>query len=145
MKNFQKILLAEDNPKYAELILLALQQSNLLNDVVRVKNGAEALDYLYKRGEFSGRNDDNPIGKSLIDLKMPKVDGLQVIKQIKSDENLRTIPTVVLTSSREEQDLIEGYKLGINAYVVKPVEYEKFADTVKNLGVFWALINEPPV
>ncbi len=144
MKNFQKILLAEDNPKDAELILLALQQSNLLNDVVRVKNGAEALDYLYKRGEFSGRNDDNPI-VALIDLKMPKVDGLQVIKQIKSDENLRTIPTVVLTSSREEQDLIEGYKLGINAYVVKPVEYEKFADTVKNVGVFWALINEPPV
>ncbi len=144
MKNFQKILLAEDNPKDAELILLALQQSNLLNDVVRVKNGAEALDYLYKRGEFSGRNDDNPI-VALIDLKMPKVDGLQVIRQIKSDENLRTIPTVVLTSSREEQDLIEGYKLGINAYVVKPVEYEKFADTVKNVGVFWALINEPPI
>ncbi len=144
MKNFKKILLAEDNPKDAELILLALQQSNLLNDVIRVKDGAEALDYLFKRGEFNGRDDDNPI-VALIDLKMPKVDGLQVIKEIKSNEKLKTIPTVVLTSSREEKDLVESYKLGINAYVVKPVEYEKFADTVKSLGVFWALINEPPV
>ena len=144
MKNFKKILLAEDNPKDAELILLALQQSNLLNDVVRVKDGAQALDYLFKRAEFSGRDDDNPI-VALIDLKMPKVDGLQVIREIKSDEKLKTIPTVVLTSSREEKDLIESYKLGINAYVVKPVEFEKFADTVKNVGVFWALINEPPV
>ena len=144
MKSFKKILLAEDNPKDAELILLALQESNLLNDVVRVKDGAEALDYLYKRGKFTQRDDGNPI-VALIDLKMPKVDGLQVIKEIKSNDKFKTIPTVVLTSSKEEKDLVEGYKLGINAYVVKPVEYEKFGDTVKQLGVFWALINEPPV
>ena len=142
MKNSKKILLAEDNPKDTELILLALEGYNL--DIVHVKDGAEALDYLYYGGKFSDREPGNPI-VIFLDLKMPKLDGMQVVKQIKTDENLKTIPVVMLTSSREEKDLVESYSLGVNAYVVKPVSFDKFIDTMKQIGLFWTLINEAPI
>src|SRR5690606_34528694 len=125
MGNFKTILLAEDNPKDAELTKLALEDSNFLNEIVHVKDGEEALDYFYYRGKFENRPPGNPV-VAFIDLKMPKIDGLQVLKQVKQDEKLKTIPVVILTSSREERDLIDSYKLGVNAYVVKPVDFEKF-------------------
>ena len=142
MKTSKKILLAEDNPKDAELMFLALEGYNL--DIIHVSDGAEALDYLYCRGNFSDREPGNPI-VIFMDLKMPKLDGMQVIKQIKSDENLKSIPVVMLTSSREEKDLVESYSLGVNAYVVKPVDFEKFMETIKQIGIFWTLINETPI
>lgn len=143
MTTLKSILLAEDNPKDVELTLAALEEHKLANDVIVVHDGAEALDYLYRRGKFSSRPNGNP-AVFLLDLKMPKVDGLEVLRQIKSDPELKTIPTVMLTSSREEQDLLNSYNLGVNAYVVKPVNFAEFIDAVKKLGVFWALINEPP-
>jgi CheY-like chemotaxis protein len=137
------ILLVEDDPKDVELTLTALEEYNLANEVVVARNGAEALDYLYCRGEFARRPNDNP-AVVLLDLKLPKVDGLEVLQQIKSDENLRMVPVVVLTSSREEKDLVTSYNLGVNAYVVKPVDFHEFVNAVKELGMFWAIINEPP-
>jgi CheY-like chemotaxis protein len=133
----------EDDPKDLELTLTALEEYNLANEVVVARDGAEALDYMYCRGEFAGRPNDNP-AVLLLDLKLPRVDGLEVLQQIKSDENLRMVPVVVLTSSREEKDLVASYKLGVNAYVVKPVDFHEFVDAVKELGMFWAIINEPP-
>lgn len=144
MNPFKKILIAEDDPKDAELMLIALEESNLINNVVLVKDGAEALDFLYAKEKYSGRENGNPI-VTFLDLKMPRVDGLAVARVIKSDEKLKTIPVVIVTSSREEKDLVESYNIGVNAYVVKPVEFDKFLETVKQLGIFWALINEPPV
>lgn len=144
MNELKKILIAEDDPKDAELMLLALEESKIANNVVLVKDGAEALDYLYRSGKFSNRENRNPI-VAFLDLKMPKVDGLTVAKEIKSNVNLKTIPLVIVTSSREEKDLVESYNIGVNAYVVKPVEFDKFIETVRQLGIFWALINEPPV
>ena len=143
MSKLGRVLLIEDDPRDVELTLTALDEYNLANEVVIVHDGEEALDYLYCRGEFSMRTDNNPV-VALLDLKLPKVDGLEVLKQIKSDERLRIIPVVVLTSSREERDIVESYKLGVNAYVVKPVDFHEFVDAVKELGVFWAVINEPP-
>lgn len=143
MRHIRNILLVEDNPNDAELTMEALSEHNLANKVEWVKDGEEALDYLYHRGEFSERTGNNPV-VILLDLKLPKVDGLQVLKIIKEDEKLRNIPVVILTSSREERDLIDGYRLGVNAYVVKPVEFQAFMGAVKELGAFWALINEPP-
>ena len=143
MADFKRILYAEDNPKDVELTLSALDEHHLANEVVVVGDGAEALDYLYRRGKFVMRSDNNP-AVVLLDLKMPKVDGLEVLRTIKGDERLRTIPVVILTSSREERDLIESYRLGTNAYVVKPVDFQQFIDAVKELGAFWAVINEPP-
>ena len=140
----KRILLAEDNPKDVELSLAALAEHNLANEVVAVRNGAEALDYLYRRGSFASRPEGNP-AVVLLDLKMPKVDGMEVLRQIKSDEQMRVIPIVVLTSSREEQDLVKSYKLGVNAYVVKPIDFQQLIDAVKQLGLFWAVLNEPPV
>ena len=137
------ILLAEDNPKDVELTLAALEEHNLANEVVVVNDGAEALDYLYCRGKFQLRTPENP-AVVLLDIKMPKVDGLEVLRTIRSDERLKLTPVVILTSSREEQDLVESYKLGANAYMVKPVDFQQFIDAVKQLGTFWALINEPP-
>jgi len=139
----KSILLAEDNPKDVELTLTALEEHNLANDVVVVRDGAEALDYLYRRGSFASRTTENP-AVILLDLKMPKVDGIQVLRTIKSDESLKTIPIVMLTSSREEADVVESYRLGVNAYVVKPVDFSEFVHAVSELGVFWALINEAP-
>ena len=143
MADLKRILLAEDNPKDVELTLSALDEHHLANEVVVVHDGAEALDYLYQRGKFAMRQTGNP-AVVLLDIKMPKVDGLEVLKTIKEDPNLKSIPTVILTSSREEQDLVKSYNQGVNAYVVKPVDFQEFIKAVSNLGVFWALINEPP-
>jgi len=138
-----RILIVEDDPKDVELTLTALEEYNLANEVVVTRDGEEALDYLYCRGNFNMRTSDNP-AVLLLDLKLPKVDGLEVLQQIKSDEKLRMIPVVVLTSSREERDMVASYKLGVNAYVVKPVDFHEFVNAIKELGIFWAVINEPP-
>ena len=143
MSGIKSILLAEDSVKDVELTLEALAEHNLSNHVVVVRDGAEALDFLSCQGKYKLREPGNPV-VVLLDLKMPKVDGLEVLRRMKSDEALRTIPVVILTSSREERDLVEGYRLGVNAYVVKPVNFVEFVGAVKNLGIFWALINEPP-
>lgn len=138
-----RILLVEDNPNDLELTLAALQSNHLANEVTTVRDGAEALDYLFRRGAYADRHPGVP-ALVLLDLKMPKVDGLEVLRQIKADPQLRRTPVVMLTSSREEIDLIRSYDLGVNAYVVKPVEFSDFMDAVSNLGVFWAVINEVP-
>jgi len=135
--------MVEDDAKDVELTLTALEDYNLANEVIVVHDGEEALDYLYQRGQFKMRAGDNP-AVILLDLKLPKVDGLEVLKQIKSDEKLRLIPVVVLTSSKEEKDMVASYKLGVNAYVVKPVDFHEFVNAIKELGAFWAVINEPP-
>lgn len=137
------ILLVEDNPNDLELALIALERSNLANDIVVVRDGTEALDYLFKRNAFSDRSDGNP-AVLLLDLKLPKMDGLQVLAKIRETEHLRSIPVVMLTSSREEPDLDKAYQLGVNAYVVKPVQFKEFVSAISDLGVFWALLNEPP-
>ena len=143
MSDFKSILLAEDNVEDVELTLEALSEYNLANDVIVARDGAEALDYLYCRGPFKVRTAGNP-AVILLDIKMPKVDGLEVLRTIRADEKLKTIPVVMLTSSREEPDLAESYKLGVNAYVVKPVNFQEFVKAVKQLGIFWALLNERP-
>ncbi len=143
LKNLGRILMVEDDPKDVELTLTALEEYNLANEVIVTHDGEQALDYLYCRGEYTKRSGDNP-AVMLLDLKLPKVDGLEVLKQIKSDAELRMIPVVVLTSSREEKDMVASYKLGVNAYVVKPVDFHEFVNAIKELGVFWAVINEPP-
>ena len=143
MKTFKRILLAEDDPKDVELTVNALGEHNLANDILIVRDGAEALDYLYRRGAFAQEPNGNPV-VILLDLKMPKMDGIQVLRQIKSDKRLQMIPVVVLTSSRESHDLEICYQLGVNAYVVKPVKFADFVEAVKEIGMFWALINEPP-
>lgn len=137
------ILLVEDNPKDLELTLMALDQSHLANAVVTVRDGAEALDYLYRRGAYGDRTEGHP-AVVLLDLKLPKVDGIQVLESVKADENLKSIPIVMLTTSREEKDLVRSYNLGVNAYVVKPVAFKEFLSAVQDLGVFWAVLNEPP-
>lgn len=139
----KRILLVEDSDRDAELTIDALGQYNLANDILRLSDGAEALDYLFRRGQFDGRPNGNP-AVILLDLKMPKVDGLEVLRHIKNEPQLRLIPVVVMTSSREEQDMVRSYELGVNAYVVKPVNFIEFVDAVKQVGVFWAVINEPP-
>jgi CheY-like chemotaxis protein len=141
--NLGRILLVEDDPKDVELTLTALEEYKLANEVVVARDGEEALDYLYRRGNFQGRSTDNP-AVLLLDLKLPKVDGLEVLQQIKADAKLKLIPVVVLTSSHEEKDMVTSYKLGVNAYVVKPVDFHEFVNAVKELGIFWALVNEPP-
>jgi CheY-like chemotaxis protein len=143
MPDLGRILMVEDDPNDVELTLTALGEYNLANEVVVTRDGAEALDYLYCRGSYAGRATDNP-AVLLLDLKLPKVDGLQVLKQVKSDEKLRVIPVVVLTSSREERDMVQSYRLGVNAYVVKPVDFHEFVNAIKELGIFWAVINQPP-
>jgi DNA-binding response OmpR family regulator len=143
MDNFGRILMVEDDPKDVELSLTALEEYNLANEVVVARDGEEALDYLYCRGKFAARPDGNP-AVLLLDLKLPKVNGLEVLQQIRSDEKLKMIPVVVLTSSHEEKDMVASYKLGVNAYVVKPVDFHEFVNAVRELGVFWAIINEPP-
>jgi CheY-like chemotaxis protein len=143
MKSFKRILFVEDDPKDIELTINALSEYNLANDIQVARDGVEALDYLFRRGQFTGEAEGNPV-VILLDLKMPKLDGIQVLRQIKSDENLQTIPVVIMTSSRESRDLETCYQLGANAYVVKPVKFTDFVEAVKGIGVFWALINEPP-
>lgn len=143
MTDIKRILLAEDNANDVELTLTALADSNLANEVVVARDGAEALDYLYQRGRYAARPPGNP-AVVLLDLKMPRVDGLEVLRQVKADPDLKAIPVVVLTSSREELDLVRSYELGANAYVVKPVDFHEFLGAIKELGVFWAVLNEPP-
>ena len=143
MNKLGRILMVEDDSKDVELTLTALEDYNLANEVVVVRDGEEALDYLYCRGAFETRAEGNP-AVMLLDLKLPKVNGLEVLKQIKSEEKLKMIPVVVLTSSKEEKDMVASYRLGVNAYVVKPVDFHEFVNAIKELGVFWAVINEPP-
>jgi CheY-like chemotaxis protein len=143
MNEIRPILLAEDDPRDVELTLRALSELNLANRIDVVRDGAEAVDYLFRQGAFQERTGPNP-AVSLLDLKMPKLDGIEVLRRIKADPTLYTLPVVVLTSSREEEDLSECYALGANAYVVKPVRPKELAEAVKQTGVFWALINELP-
>ena len=143
MNDLKRILLVEDSPGDAEMTLKALEAHHLANQVLHLRDGAEALDFLYQRGEFAARPNGNP-AVVLLDLKMPKVDGLEVLRQIKGEPSLKRIPVVVMTSSREDQDLQSCYALGVNAYVVKPVKFQEFVDAVKQVGAFWAILNEPP-
>jgi CheY-like chemotaxis protein len=143
MTTLGRILLVEDDPKDVELTLTALEDYKLANEVVVARDGQQALDYLRCQGEYGTRPGENP-AVMLLDLKLPKVDGLEVLKEVRTDERLRLIPVVVLTSSQEEKDMIRSYTLGVNAYVVKPVDFHEFINAVKELGVFWALINQPP-
>jgi CheY-like chemotaxis protein len=143
MTTLGRILIVEDDPNDVELTLTALADYNLANEVVVTRDGQQALDFLYCRGEFSTRAPGNP-AVMLLDLKLPRIGGLEVLQQVKSDENLKTIPVVVLTSSNEEKDMMRSYRLGVNAYVVKPVDFHEFVNAVKELGVFWAVVNEPP-
>lgn len=143
MADLGRILLVEDDPHDVELTLLALGENRLTNDVAVAHDGEEALDYLYRRGVYESRKAGNP-AVVLLDLKLPKVDGLEVLERIKAEPNLKTIPVVMLTSSREEQDLIRSYDSGANAYVVKPVSFQGFTEAVSEVGLFWAVINQPP-
>jgi CheY-like chemotaxis protein len=137
------ILLADDNQNDIDLTVLALTESKLANNIQVVNDGVEVLDYLRLQGKFKGRNPGNPI-VILLDLKMPRMDGIEVLKNIKSDPDLKTIPVVMVSSSREESDLVQSYKLGVNAYVVKPVDFDQFISAIKQLGTFWAVLNELP-
>jgi two-component system, response regulator len=139
-----EILLVEDNPNDAELALRALRKNNLANNVIRVCDGAEALDYIFARKAFKSDNQINVPKLILLDLKLPKVDGLEVLRIIKADKVARLIPVVVLTSSQEEKDMVESYQLGVNSYIVKPVDFDKFIDSVRNIGLYWLLLNQQP-
>jgi CheY-like chemotaxis protein len=141
--DLRRILIAEDNANDLELTMAALEENHIANEIVAVRDGAEAIDYLEARGRFAGRGSSNP-ALVLLDLKMPKVDGLEVLRHIKNDPRFRAIPVVMLTSSREEQDLVRSYDLGVNAYVVKPVDFGEFMGAVRTLGGFWAVLNEVP-
>jgi CheY-like chemotaxis protein len=143
MNVLKRILLVEDSLADAELAMRGLADYNLANEVMHVRDGVEALDYLYRRGPFSDRPDGNP-ALVLLDLKMPRLDGTEVLRQMRNEPALRMIPVVIMTSSREEGDLLNSYSLGVNAYVVKPVEFHEFVDAVKQVGSFWGLVNEPP-
>jgi CheY-like chemotaxis protein len=143
MKNEEvEILLVEDNPSDAELTIRALKKNNLGNHLIHLKDGAEALDFIFGKGAYSDRNVKNVPKVIMLDLKMPKVDGLEVLRRIKSDENTKTIPVVVMTSSKEEQDIVTSYKYGVNSYIVKPVEFEAFVKAVSDLGLYWLIINQ---
>jgi CheY-like chemotaxis protein len=142
-RSLKPILLVEDNLNDIELVLDALKRNHLVNSVATARHGGEALDYLHRRGPHAGREGDDPIF-ILLDLKMPKVDGLEVLRQIKLDPKLQMIPVVMLTSSNEECDLVKSYRLGVNSYVVKPVDFGQFVEVIRQLGLFWAVINEPP-
>jgi CheY-like chemotaxis protein len=143
MTPLKRILLAEDNENDIELTLTALQEVRLSNEVEVVRDGADALDYIFQRGVYADRSGGLPC-VILLDLKMPKIDGLEVLRQIKSDATLRKIPVVMLTSSCEEKDLVDSYDLGVNAFVVKPVDFNQFLKAIRSLGMFWAITNEPP-
>lgn len=140
-----EILLVEDNPHDAELTIRALKKSKLLNNLERVKDGEEALDFIFCKGEYSHRNINDTPKVILLDLKLPKVDGLEVLKKIREDQRTNSIPVVVLTSSREESDIVESYNLGVNSYITKPVAFDKFTKAVSDIGLYWLLLNEPPI
>lgn len=139
----KQILLVEDNPHDLELTLIALERSQLANEVVVARDGAEALDYLNRSGHFANRPEGNP-AVVLLDLKLPKIDGIEVLRRLRDQESTRSTPVVMLTSSKEEQDVVRSYASGVNAYVVKPVDFQEFIQAIADLGVFWAVINEPP-
>ena len=139
-----EILLVEDNPDDVELAVHALRRENLANRIEIARDGEEALDFLFCRGRYNNRSFQAPPRLVLLDLKLPKVDGLEVLKQVKSDPRTKAIPVVIVTSSREEMDLVNGYKLGTNAYIQKPVDFAQFKETVKRLGLFWLVVNQPP-
>jgi CheY-like chemotaxis protein len=143
MADLRPILLVEDNPRDLELTLAALAKCQLANEIVVARDGAEALDFLYRRGDHAQRTPGDP-AVVLLDLKLPKIDGLQVLEKIKTDSEQRQIPVVMLTSSREERDLLRSYELGVNAFVVKPVDFNAFFEAIQDLGMFWAILNEPP-
>lgn len=144
MSNFGEILLVEDNPNDAELTLYALKKHNVANQIKIVSDGAEALDYMFCTGAYAHRRIENMPKIILLDLKLPKVDGLEVLQHIKSDPRTRLIPVIVLTSSQEERDVVESYQLGVNSYIVKPVDFERFAEAVRQLGLYWLLLNQTP-
>jgi CheY-like chemotaxis protein len=141
MPSLKPILLVEDNLNDIELVLSALKRNNLTNEIITARHGGEALDFLHRRGTYANYNGDDPL-LILLDLKMPKVDGLEALRQIKADDRLKLIPVVMLTSSAEETDLVKSYRLGVNAYVVKPVDFSQFVEAIRQLGIFWALINK---
>jgi CheY-like chemotaxis protein len=143
MSSLRRVLLAEDNANDIELTLAALEEHHLANEVIVVRDGAQAWDYLSRQGAYADRPPVPP-AVVLLDLKMPKMDGLDVLRRMRADETLSTVPVVILTSSREERDIVESYRLGVNAYVVKPVAFDEFMSAVKSLGLFWAVLNEPP-
>jgi CheY-like chemotaxis protein len=143
MEPLKRILLVDDSPRDREMALEALRTHHLANEVVELRDGVEALDYLYRRGAFAGRTNGQPV-VVLLDLKMPRMDGLEVLRVLKSDPDLKTIPVVIMTSSQVEQDVVKSYQLGVNAYVVKPVRFNEFVEAVRQLGAFWAVLNEPP-
>lgn len=142
-ESFVEILLVEDNPNDAELAMIALQENNLSNHVVWLKDGAQALDFIFGRGKFSERNINNQPKVILLDLKMPKVGGIEVLKTIRNNDLTKKIPVVVLTSSKEDKDIVETYDLGVNSYIVKPVDFDKFNECVKEIGYYWLLVNQP--
>ena len=139
------ILLVEDNPNDAELALHAFRKHKLTNNIHLVRDGAEALEFIFRTGPYADRDPEEQPRVILLDLKLPKVDGLEVLRRIKGDPSTRSIPVVMLTSSREERDIIEGYRLGVNSYIVKPVEFDQFTNAVRELGMYWLLLNKPPV
>jgi two-component system response regulator len=144
MTHAVEILLVEDTPQDLELALRALKKANLANHIQIARDGAEALDFIFGEGEYAGRRLEDGPKVILLDLKLPKVDGLEVLKRIKSDPRTMAIPVVVLTSSKEQNDVVESYKLGVNSYIVKPVNFERFAAAVQDLGMYWLLLNQPP-
>ncbi|MCB0190496.1 MAG: response regulator [Anaerolineae bacterium] len=144
MSNQVEILLVEDNPSDLELAMHALQKYNLANNIEIKRDGAEALDFLFCQGRYSNRDIERGPKIVLLDLKLPKVDGLEVLKKIKAHAKTRNIPVVVMTSSNQERDIVESYELGVNSYIVKPVDFEQFADAVRNIGFYWLILNEPP-
>ena len=143
-ENEIEILLVEDNPDDVELTLRALKKQNITNRIEVVRDGAEALDFIFCTGEYEHRSMENAPKLILLDLKLPRVDGLEVLEKIKSDPRTKAIPVVILTSSREERDIVESYKLGVNSYITKPVDFEQFSESVRQLGLYWLLLNEPP-
>jgi CheY-like chemotaxis protein len=146
MENFNEveILIVEDNPNDAEMALRALKKNNLTNNVLIVGDGEEALDFIFAKGKFAGREKSARPRIILLDLKLPKIDGLEVLEAIKSDPKTKVIPVIVLTSSKEEKDMLESYRLGVNSYIVKPVDFDKFVDAVRDLGLYWLLLNQQP-